>query len=301
MKLSHIQLNENLEEKILHMTPDFPYICCHVEMDTYPGGYIPWHWHDEIELIYVQKGQVEYHIKNKVITLSEGDGCFMNSNVLHMLKPKDGCHSSVLQAQTFKKIFLSGFYNSIFEQKYLDPLINCKSLEYFKFTRSSPLQISILDKLKASYQIADKQEFGYEFQVREMLSSLWIHLFQEAQPIVSRKKIKSSVENERIKEMISFIKNHYSDKISVKEIAACVNISERACYRCFTRTIGITPIEYLLQCRIRAAEDLLVSTSKSITEICIAVGFNHSSYFSKVFQAALHCTPKEYRRKHLSS
>lgn len=38
MILSHIQLNENLEEKILHMTPDFPYICCYVEMDKYPGG-----------------------------------------------------------------------------------------------------------------------------------------------------------------------------------------------------------------------------------------------------------------------
>lgn len=41
MKISQIQLKENLEEKILHMTPDFPYVYCHVEMDTYPGGYIP--------------------------------------------------------------------------------------------------------------------------------------------------------------------------------------------------------------------------------------------------------------------
>lgn len=300
MKLSHIQLNENLEEKILHMTPAFPYICCHVEMDTYPGGYIPWHWHDELEFIYVQRGCVEYHIKNKTITLSTGEGCFMNSNVLHMLKPEKNCHSSILQAQTFKKIFLGGFYNSIFQQKYLDPIVNCKSLEYFKFSPDIPEQAHIIDKLQLSYRIAEQQQFGYEFQIREILSSIWIALLHETQSIVSKKKIKSSVDNERIKAMISFIQGHYSEKISVEDIASCVNISERACYRCFMNTIGMTPVEYLLQYRIRMAEDLLTSSSKSITEICTIVGFNNSSYFSKVFQAVLKCTPREYRKRYFS-
>jgi AraC-like DNA-binding protein len=301
MILSHIQLNENLEEKILHMPSDFPYICCHVEMDTYPGGYIPWHWHDEIELIYVQKGTVEYHIKEKTVTLTEGEACFMNSNVLHMIKPAHNCHNSILLAQTFKKLFLSGFYNSIFEKKYINPIVNCKNLEYFKFTPEISAHIPILEKLKISYDLAEAEPLGYEFTVRDLLSSFWLLLLEQAQPIVNKKKIKSSVENERIKAMITYVQNNYQYKITVKDIAASVNVSDRVCYRCFMRNIGMTPVEYLLQCRIRAAEDLLTSTSRSITEIGTLVGFNNGSYFGKAFQAVLHCTPREYRKKHLSS
>ena len=300
MKLSQIQLNDNLEEKILHMTPDFPYISCHVEMDTYPGGYIPWHWHDELEFIYVSKGTVEYHVKATVITLKEGEGCFMNSNVLHMLKPQDNCKNTVLLAHTFKKLFLSGFYNSIFEQKYIDPIINCKNLEYYKFSPEHPAQNQILEKMRIAYEIADAQEFGYEFRVRDLLSCIWIILLQEAYPIVNKKKIKSSVETDRIKAMISYIHSNYPYKISVEDIAASVNISERVCYRCFMRNIGMTPVEYLLQCRIRSAEDLLVGTNKSITEIATMVGFNNSSYFGKAFQASVHCSPKEYRKRYLA-
>lgn len=300
MKLSQIQLNDNLEEKILHMTPDFPYISCHVEMDTYPGGYIPWHWHDELEFIYVSKGTVEYHVKATVITLKEGEGCFMNSNVLHMLKPQDNCKNTVLLAHTFKKLFLSGFYNSIFEQKYIDPIINCKNLEYYKFSPEHPAQNQILKKMRIAYEIADAQEFGYEFRVRDLLSCIWIILLQEAYPIVNKKKIKSSVETDRIKAMISYIRSNYPYKISVEDIAASVNISERVCYRCFMRNIGMTPVEYLLQCRIRSAEDLLVGTNKSITEIATMVGFNNSSYFGKAFQASVHCSPKEYRKRYLA-
>ena len=301
MILSHIQLNENLEEKILHMTPDFPYICCHVEMDKYPSGYIPWHWHDEVELIYVQKGSVEYHIKDTVVKLDEGDGCFMNSNVLHLLKPSENCEGSVLLAHTFKKLFLSGFYNSIFEQKYIDPIVNCKNLEYYRFKKEKLSHEPILKKMKIAYDLAEAQPYGYEFTVRDLLSSLWLLLLEEVQPIVNKKKIKSSVENERIKAMISYIQANYPYKLTVEDIAASANISDRVCYRCFMRNIGMTPVEYLLQCRIRAAEDLLTGTSKSITEISTLVGFNNGSYFGKAFQAILHCSPKEYRKRNLTS
>lgn len=300
MILSQIQLNENLEEKIIHMTPEFPYICCHVEMDTYPNGHIPWHWHDELEFIYIEKGIVEYHVKDKVITLKEGQGGFMNSNVLHLLKPRDKCPGSILYAQTFKPLFLSGFYNSIFEQKYIAPVINCKNLEYYVFSPESPQQAIILEKLLLSYKIAENEFYGYEFQVRDILSSMWLLLLKEIQPIINQKIIQSSVESERIKSMISYIQSHYQDKISVKDIADSVNVSERVCYRYFMRNIGMSPVEYLMQYRIRIAEDLLASTNRPITEIALLVGFNNSSYFGKVFHTATECTPKEYRKKFVS-
>ncbi len=297
MILEQIQLNENLEEKIIHMTPEFPYVCCHVEMDTYPNGHVPWHWHDELEFIYIEKGIVEYHVKDQVITLREGQGGFINSNVLHLLKPRDQCPGSVLYAQTFKPLFLSGFYNSIFEQKYITLVISCKNLEYYVFSPENARHAAILEKMLLSYKIAENESYGYEFQVRGLLSSMWLLLLKELQPIISKKVIQSSVESERIKSMISYIQSHYQDKITVRDIAASVNISERVCYRYFMRNIGMSPVEYLLQYRIRAAEELLANTDKPVTEIALLVGFNNSSYFGKVFHAATGHAPREYRKK----
>ena len=152
----------------------------------------------------------------------------MNSNVLHLLKPRDKCPGSILYAQTFKPLFLSGFYNSIFEQKYIAPVINCKNLEYYVFSPESPQQAMILEKLLLSYKIAENESYGYEFQVRDILSSMWLLLLKEIQPIINQKIIQSSVESERIKSMISYIQSHYQDKISVKDIADSVNVSEHA-------------------------------------------------------------------------
>lgn len=297
MKLTHLQINENLEEIISHITPEFPYVCCHVEMDTYPGGFISWHWHEEFEFIYVANGCVEYHIKDKIIYLQKGEGFFINSNVLHMLKPQEHCHDSILFSQTFKPTFLSGSVNNIFYKRYIIPVLKCKQLEYYKLDRKKKSQQKMLDYLLNSYLCAEKEEWGFEFRIRSMLSELWLDILQDVKHILQSISITSNLENELIKAMMLFVQSNYQNRIMVQDIAEFVNVSERVCFRCFKNTIGMTPVEYLLQYRIQAAEELLLNTNYSITTISNQVGFNNSSYFTKMFQRHLHCSPKEYRKK----
>ena len=102
-------------------------------------------------------------------------------------------------------------------------------------------------------------------------------------------------DTERIKTMMSFIHDHYGEKISLENIAGSANISARECARCFRRCINSSPNEYLIEYRLRMAMRLLLESDRSVLEISEETGFSSASYFTKTFREALNCTPKEYR------
>ena len=95
--------------------------------------------------------------------------------------------------------------------------------------------------------------------------------------------------------MLDYIHAHYSEHITLPDIAAAANISERECCRCFEKTIGMAPVAYVVNYRICAAAVMLEETDLPVTTVAERAGFNSPSYFSKVFRRQLNCSPKEYR------
>ena len=73
----------NKQEKIFEMRPEYPFIIRHVYPQRGKSMIAPWHWHEELELIYVQKGAVTYHTPQVSLRIEEKNGLFTNSNVLH--------------------------------------------------------------------------------------------------------------------------------------------------------------------------------------------------------------------------
>ena len=95
------------------------------------------------------------------------------------------------------------------------------------------------------------------------------------------KKTVSSQGEERIKKMMLYIRDHYSEKISLEEIAVSANISGRECLRCFRDMLNISPFGYLMDYRIRRAAGLLRETDRTVTDIAFTCGFFGTSYFGK--------------------
>lgn len=81
--------NNSKEELFPDFGPDFPYTCSYVEFGLCIGGQIPWHWHKEIELFYIEKGTLEYDTPGGKIVFPEGSGGMVNSNILHSTKSLD--------------------------------------------------------------------------------------------------------------------------------------------------------------------------------------------------------------------
>ena len=97
--------------------------------------------------------------------------------------------------------------------------------------------------------------------------------------------------------MLTFISDHYAEKLTIGDIAAAAQVGERECFRIFRRCLGATPLECLLRRRLSNACDLLKSTDLSVLDIAISCGFCSASYFGKLFREQFGMSPREYRMK----
>ena len=103
----------------------------------------------------------------------------------------------------------------------------------------------------------------------------------------------------RISKVCRYIEEHISQKITLTDAAALVNMSESAFSHFFKRQTGISFITYVNNLRVAKACDLLANTALSASEICYDCGFNNKSNFIRLFTKRKNMTPIEYRN-HIS-
>ena len=296
MLIERLELKDTGEEIVAHANNPFPHTAYYVEPERFPGGYIPWHWHADLEVMYVAQGKMTLQTNISEYTLSAGDAIFINTNVLHFQKPYKGMKVITLN-QVFDTSLISGRYKSIFEQKYVEPILGCQEIDVMIFKQSDVRHRKIIELIKLSQDAADEKAYGYEIMVRNYLSSMWLLLCQEAQDKINAKKITGSTGEDRLKVMMRYIQSHYMDKILLRDIAYAANISEREAMRTFRNNLNVTPFNYLMEYRLRMAMVRLSETSDSISRIAYDCGFCSSSYFGKEFRKYTGCTANEYRRK----
>ena len=102
---------------------------------------------------------------------------------------------------------------------------------------------------------------------------------------------------ERVQNMLTFIHAHYSEKLTLNDIAAAASVSTRECIRCFRNTIRQTPLEYVMEYRLNMAKRLLDDTEMSITDLSLQCGFSSNAYFGKIFREKYGITPLQYRNR----
>lgn len=283
-----------LEETLRQITPEFPYTANLCHLHTLPGHTFPWHWHNEVELFYIQKGTMDYILPDGQHTFRQGEGGFLNSGVLHMTCcPKN--QVCVQEEHIFLPSFLGGQENSILTARYITPVLEHPDMELYRLDPDIPDHQEMIRLMKASLACYEAREEGYEFEVREYMGRIWRILFSHLKDF--RQDKKKRPHSDRIKIMMEFMASHYHEKLTLKQIADSAFISPRECNRCFQETLGQTPFSYLTDYRLRKACSFLTHTTLSVTQVSAACGFNSSSYFAQAFHKAFGCTPREYGRQ----
>ena len=102
-----------------------------------------------------------------------------------------------------------------------------------------------------------------------------------------------------LKESITYMRNHYSEKIYISDLADLANMNEQYYCRFFKKAIGKTPIEYLNELRIQRSMRLLQSSQKSVLEISLECGFNNLGNYMRTFKKVTGTTPLQYRKSFL--
>lgn len=100
----------------------------------------------------------------------------------------------------------------------------------------------------------------------------------------------------RLRPVISYIDEHFKEKIYIEELSAMINVSPDYFTKMFKESIGKTPIDYINGMRINSAMELLCTTEMSMTEIADAIGFCNPNYFHKIFKQYMETSPLAYRK-----
>lgn len=111
--MSSFLTDENQVEQIEGMTTEYPYCLHKRDLTEYM---IPWHWHEELELGYIQEGASKIITVSGEYTIRQGDGFFINSNVMDMKKNEEPGNRVLEINHIFHPVFLSGHFKSLFER-----------------------------------------------------------------------------------------------------------------------------------------------------------------------------------------
>lgn len=296
MQIYKIETDQQGREVTTHGTTDFPCGSYDEWFSLFFNQEVPWHWHEEIEVVLVAQGKTLVQTTTQEAVISAGEIIFINSNVLHRLTQHgdDDCH--ILNA-VFHPILLSGqSYNLIYKKQIL-PLLQNQDLGLFHFEQTESWQKSVILEMESAFKEWSINAVDKEMVLTMALMNLWQKLARHTQAASSIQKRESKHEY-RLYKALAHLNHHYADNLNVSEIANAANMSESECYRMFRTSLGTTPIGYLTEHRLRLAAETICTTNKPIAEIADNVGFSCPAYFTKKFKQQFGMTPKAFRKAH---
>lgn len=282
-----LRIRTNQMEEVEGLHNEFPYAFHHVDLSQ---TLIPWHWHEALEFDYVVSGSVQVSTAGQTLTFTAGEGFFINSNIITTMIQKERC---IIDSHLFHPIFLAGHFKSVFETKYLNPVTQNRNLDLFSIRGNTQEEKALLGKLTQLSQLQSQTDV--EFQTRNLVSEIWLLLLEALKHVQLERP--GSRKQDRILSMVAFLQENFTEKLTLEDIAAAASVSPRECLRCFREAIGKTPMEYLTDYRIHAAQKLLQNTDLPISDIALNTGWGSSSYFAKIFHRQTGKTPNACRKE----
>jgi AraC-like DNA-binding protein len=250
-----------------------------------------WHYHPEIELVYVNGGSGKRQIGSHISYYTDGDLILIGSYLPHCgftNEQTGNKNETVIQMQPD---FLGNNFFEVPEMKNIQNLFNQakagiafegetkkaigKKIEVME--KQAPFDklltmLSILNELEISneYKILNADGFSMELQTQD---------------------------NDRINVVFNYVKDHFHEPITLEEVSNLVSMTEPSFCRYFKKITNKTFTMFVNEYRLVHASKLLAEKPMSITEICYESGFNNFSHFNKSFKAYTGKNASQYRQE----
>jgi len=284
-----------LQEDIAHGNAMFPLMVHEVISDNSFRERIGCHWHHEIELLVVTRGQAEMNIDQRSYPVQKDSIIFIPSNCLH--SATTSLHSAFdFFAVDFDPALLNSFVNDSIQQKYFDSLSNGEIAFPECITPQQEWEVRLLHMLEDIRMIFTQKEAAYELLIKARLYEIWYLLCSHAQKTKADAPANTDYQITIIKAVIEYIKDHYDSPIFLDTLSHEFNISKGHLCRLFRSITKMSLVEYMNFYRISKSASLLAETHREISEIAGMTGFNNISYYNKIFRKYMHMTPSQFRR-----
>ena len=289
---SRIRTDETLRETVCHGSDEYPFKYYNEDIWLFDFHCIDWHWHSEVEFVFIEKGTAEFLVGSGRHVLTEGTGIFINSQVIHRFEASE---SVIIPNIVFSPSLLSA-EDSLIYRKYVQPLLD-SSIECLIFSPEVPWQKEVLDSLLSVFDVQEN-EAVCEIKTVELLLKIWETVYENANISESAPKAAASARTRaQLRIMMQYIHKNYAEHITLADIAQTVSVSKSSALNIFNKYLHISPVSYLINYRLKRAAKLLASTDSSIYSIASNTGFENVGYFCRSFKELFGVTPSEYRKK----
>ncbi len=286
-----IRTDASFRETVCHGSEEYPFQYYQEDIWQYDFHCIDWHWHDEVELVFVEKGTAEVFVGSDRHILGREMGVFINSQTVHKFEATE---STLIPNIVFSPSLLAR-EDGLLYQKYIHPVL-ASPIKCLVFSANDPGQGEIADVLRAVFAI---QEGALcEIKTVALLLHLWGILYEKiggaGNPFVPQPSARTQAQ---LQIMMQYIHKNYPCQISLDNIADTVSLSKSSVLQIFSQNIHTSPIGYLVNYRLKRAAKRLASTQDSISIIARDSGFENVGYFCRKFKEVFHMTPSTYRKK----
>ena len=252
------------------------------------------HWHEEMEITLIQDGISDYKVGQEVFEANAGDIILIPPYCTHSACEIPG-KTMISDSMVFHPDYLGANNQDLSASKYLRPMAEGQLLMQEVIRDGDAGYAEIKDTfIRALDCFKNKQPF-YEMLLKEKLLHILILLFSYGYIRESDDSHITSENRRHIKSALEYITDHYSEKISISEMAQLAGFSENYFMSLFRQYVGMSCIQYVNHYRIQKAAHALEETTKSVSEIAMIHGFDNISYFNLQFRRVFGMTPREFR------
>lgn len=289
---SRIITDETLRETVCHGSEEYPFKYYKEDIWLFDFHCIDWHWHSEVEFVFIEKGTAEFLVGSGRYVLTEGMGIFINSQVIHRFEASE---SVIIPNIVFSPSLLSAEDRLIY-RKYIEPLLD-SSIECLIFSPEIPWQKDVLKDLLSVFDVQETTNIC-EIKTVELLLKIWETVYENANIPESVSAAKASAHTQaQLQIMMQYIHKNFSEHITLADIAQTVSVSKSSALNIFNKYLRISPVSYLINYRLKRAAKLLSSTESSVCSVASNTGFENVGYFCRSFKELFGVTPSSYRKK----
>ena len=286
--------NADFSETVAYNNPLFPAFVSYEILSTYPDSSCVSHWHKDVEFVLIKKGTMTYNVNGHLVELPEGRGIMVNSRQFHYAFSAEHKECEFICFVLSPEI-LQG--NGWFYQNCIEPVTENPSCPYLYLEPDGWMAL-IMEKLEGIYDAYGKVPAEPSAYFRLMENYLAVmDLLYENLDIKNQTQRPESANLASLRNMVTFIEDHYREHITLADIALSGACCKSKCSLLFKKYLCDTPITYVTKLRLKKSLSMLLDSNSSIADIAYGHGFGGASYYCETFKKYYGISPLLYKKK----
>jgi AraC-like DNA-binding protein len=249
-----------------------------------------WHFHPELEIVYIKEGSGKRHIGNHISQYFNGDLILVGPNLPHFgfTDRFSGTKTEIILQ--LKEDFLGKDFFEKVEFQVIHKLIE-KSKSGLSFSGNTKTDVG--QRLESMFYMSNFEKLLELLKIMHILAnSREVEVLNASGVVLETTSNKAT----RLDKIFTYVRQEFQNEITLDEVSEMSNMTVPSFCRFFKSNTGKTFVEFVNEYRITHACKLLSDTELSVTEICYECGFNNFSHFTKFFKRVTSMSPTEYRK-----